>query len=618
MTSGPDDALATHELDLVTRASQGETDAFNRFYERNAPGVQLLVERLLGPGTVADSVLVEAFEKTVRRLPLLGARNSSPRLYLLTTARNGAYAALGRERPEPQSAAVAALLSLPSRGRELLALRELGLSEADCAEVAGIEPAEVGIQVARARLRLTDALEGVSLSGVFAEPRAERLLAAEAVRQDGASLPPELEQETTQLADSDSRFAAALSAVRSPSRSVGQLPPATGPSRLAPIARDRAVSAATGGARTTVAGTSAATTVAAAAPPAAATPTPQAPRTSDPYDATIGDEAAWGIVDDDDPDEPVPPAPARPTDGPELGGAPENEPWDSGTPVAEVPATPAPADVSAGRPPADDPLAAWDDALDWDDDDRAWSAGGGAGVDPGVSTDSAIAGAATPAPSDPAPTRAFDVVAAGLADADDDADPRVAPIPPATLDFGEGEGTVDEFDRPRRSPWRFLIWVISFALLFAGVAFAAYKYQQSKDSPSPPASTLEPKSTTSSDAQSTTGAATSSGSSSKSGSSKRTPTPKPSGTSTTSSGGSSSGSTGGTSKSNSSSSGSTGTSTEKSSEATSGTKSSSTGTTGATSTGGSTSSSGSTDDRTVSGGESTSGGSVRGDASTTP
>src|ERR1700712_705672 len=109
ITSGADDALAAHELDLVTRASKGDSAAFDRFYERNAPAVQLLIERLLGPGAVADGVVTEAFEKTVRRLPLLGTRNSSPAIYVLSTARNGGYAALGKAREQTPEGAVVAL-----------------------------------------------------------------------------------------------------------------------------------------------------------------------------------------------------------------------------------------------------------------------------------------------------------------------------------------------------------------------------------------------------------------------------------------------------------------------------------------------------------------------------
>ncbi|MFT4035892.1 MAG: RNA polymerase sigma factor [Patulibacter sp.] len=599
MTSGPDDALAAHELDLVTRAAQGDADAFDRFYERHAAGVQLLVERLLGPGAVADTVLIEAFEKTVRRLPLLGARNSSPRLYLLTTARNGAYAALGRDRPEPDSPSVAALLSLPSRQRELLALRELGLSEAHCAEVAGIQASEVGAQVARARLRLTDALESATLSSVFAEPRAERLLAAEVVRQEGASLPPELEQEITGLADSDARFAAALAAVRSPSRSVGQLPPASGASRLAPIARDRATRIA----GAALGGLGAAATAAA---PAATTPPAPAPRPIDPYASDIGDEAAWGIVDDEE-YAAAPPPPEPVADQPGSG----DTAWDSGTPQANAGAAPVgPTDDVPpvdGPAPTDDPLAGWDEALDWPSDDRTWAAGAGG----------TAAAAAAPATSadDPDATRAFDIVGAGLADPDDEA--AVTRIAAGTPTFDLGDGDTEPPEGGRRSPWRFLIWVIAFALLFAGVAFAAYTFQQAKDSPSPPSSSLEP-STTSERGGATTGTT---GTTGKTGSSsKATPTPKPSHTPAKASVSPTTGANSGSGRSASSSTGSTsGSSSSSGANAGSGSSSSGSGSSGgsATSSGGATTgSSTASDDRTVSGGESISGGSVRGDDTT--
>lgn len=616
MTSGSDDALATHELDLVTRASKGDAEAFDRFYERNAGGVQLLVERLLGPGPVADTVVLEAFEKTVRRLPLLGARNSSPRLYVLTTARNGAYAALGRDRPQAPKGPVAALLALPSRQRELLALRELGLSEAECAEVAGIEPAEVGVQIARGRLRLTDGLEEASLSGVFAEPRAERLLAAEVVRQDGTSLPPELEQETTQLADSDARFAAALSAVRSPSRSVGQLPPATGASRLAAIARDRIVLAGAAGGAAAALGSSAAQ-----AAPAPAPPKPPA-RTSDPYDAQIGDEAAWGIVDDDDSDDPVPAPPAPPADGPEPTGAPSQEAWTAGTPqpAAPTPAAPSPGAQGAPAPsvpddataaaPIDD-LAGWD-TLDWDEDDKQWTAGPDAAppaVAPVPSVEDPTVGApiaAAPAlPIDPEHTRPFDVVGAGLADPDDEAAvTSIAPGPPAGFDFGGGD-TDEPAEEERRSPWRFLLWIVGFALLFAGVAFAAYTWKEARDNPdAPPASTIRPTTGTTpaqDDAPATSGSSkTESGSSKTSKSSSSAESSDTPRSTTSSSGSSSSGSSSSGSGSSGSSGGSSG-------------GSGSSGSSGSSSGGSSTS-----QDRTVSGGEETSGGSVRGETGTTP
>ncbi len=175
MTSGSDDALATHELDLVTRAAKGDTDAFDRFYERNAPGVQLLVERLLGAGATADTVVLEAFEKTVRRLPLLGARKSSPAPLHPHDGPQAPYAALGRERPEPADAPTRAMLSLPSRQRDCSPCASSGSARPSARRSPESERAEVGVQIARARLRLTDALEDASLSGVFAEPRAERL-----------------------------------------------------------------------------------------------------------------------------------------------------------------------------------------------------------------------------------------------------------------------------------------------------------------------------------------------------------------------------------------------------------------------------------------------------------
>ncbi len=484
MTSGSDDALATHELDLVTRASKGDAEAFDRFYERNAAGVQLLVERLLGPGPMADTVVLEAFEKTVR-----GSRSSARALLAAPVrahhARNGAYAALGRDRPEAPKGPVAALLSLPSRQRELLALRELGLSEAQCAEVAGIEPAEVGVQVARGRLRLTDALEDASLSGVFAEPRAERLLAAP-------------------------RWCARTARACRPSSSRRRPPLPTptpaSPRRSRPSASRRGRSASCR--PPPVRAGSVPSRATASSVPRPVRPVPQhsaraprrpprrprrraRPRHEDPYDAEIGEEAAWGIVDDDELEEPAAPPPAPPADGPEPNGAPNREAWDAGTPqaphrfrrgtAAATPADPTPAD-----PPLDE-LAGWD-TLDWDEDDKHWTAGPDAAPPavapvPGrrrtvAAPDDPTAGApiaAAPGAIDPELTAPLRCRRRGLADPDDDATAvaAIAPGPPAAFDFGGGDG--DEPGRGRATlPVEIHPLDHRLRVLFAGVAFAAY------------------------------------------------------------------------------------------------------------------------------------------------
>ncbi|MBJ7471323.1 MAG: RNA polymerase sigma factor [Solirubrobacteraceae bacterium] len=655
MTSGADDALAAHELDLVTSAAGGDEAAFDRFFDKHAPAVQLLAERLLGPGPAADGVVAEAFEKTVRRLPLLGARNSSPALYVLSTARNGAYASLGRERPTPGDGPLGALLKLPSRQRELLALRELGLTQEQCAEVAGVEPGEVGVQVARARLRLTDELEGVNLSAVFADDRAERLLAAEVVRQEGAPLAPALDEEIVRHADEDSRFAAALSAVRSPSRSVGQLPPATGSARLAADTRARAVGAGRPGAprpATTASSAAAAGAAAAAAADAAAgagaaaqtPPTPPIP--SDPF-TDIGDEAAWGIVDDDD-DQPVaaPTAPEpkveSPTDGQweDGAGAVSGEAATELVPTPVGPTTPTPVEPAAGSDPAlADPFAGWDD-VDWaDDEDRDWQSGtpaaaAGAAGAAGAATSPADAAADGPAsvqpevteltkivpvaPQPPAAgvdlgeTRAFDAVAAGLVDPEPGASgPGGVGVPAAVAAAGiagGGEGPPPEEPR-RRSPWRWVLWFVGLVALFVGAAFAAYAYVSAKDDPDlPPASTVTqttPRETTSK----TTPSGTTGGSDKPSSSSSDDDKPK---ASTPSSSSSSSGSTG--SSGSSGGSGSTGSSGSSGGSGSTG----SSGSSGGTGNSGSTANPPASGGTVTSGGESESGGSVRGESGTTP
>lgn len=512
MTSGPDKAVAARELELVTDASRGDAAAFDRFFERHAGGVQLLVERLLGPGEVADGVVAEAFEKTVRRLPLLGSRNSSPGIYVLSTARNGAYAALGRHRPQAEQGPLAALLRLPSRQRELLALREIGLSCDECAEVAGVEPGEAGAQIARARLLLVDELEGESLSKVFADPRAERLLGAEVTRPEGAALDPALAAEIDALADTDERFAAALSAVRSPGRSTGRLQPATGSRRLAAVARTRAIGGAAAG------GAAPAAHAPAAAPPAgpeSAQPAPPAAAVpaGDEYDDVVGDEAAWGIIDDEDfelepleddiqasapqpaehPESEIAEPDTRPGEAAGPGSAEddvtrvassvEDDVGESEDPTALV----APVQLPPAGPAG--PAATWSSAEDWDDAD-AWGSTG------------EVEAVAAPAPGLGDETVAFDAVAAGLAD------------PESSGHSGAGGAAAapphDDREAGRRGrPGWLLLMLLAFAL-FAAAAGVAYFVASAGDDPDPvPATTDQPLTTTvpdaGSDASPTTG-----------------------------------------------------------------------------------------------------------------
>lgn len=575
MSLGSDDAVAAHELDLVTSASKGDGAAFDRFYERHGGSVQLLAERLLGPGPAADAVVVEAFEKTVRRLPLLGARNSSPGLYVLTTARNGAYAALGRERPAASGGPLAALLALPSRQRELLALREIGLTDVQAAEVAGITASDVGPQVARARLRLVDALEGTTLTAAVGDAGDEALLGAVAMRAPGSD-DADLDRRLSDRASGDERFAEAVTAVRSAARSVGQLPPASGAQRLAAAA-----------------GATAVTAVAGAAGAAAAPPAPQPPATpvpeptdegsgADPFDDMIGDEASWGIIDEE---------PGAAGAGAPAAGAPD---------LSKLPGSAA----SAPQPPAGDEEHGWDD-LDWPDDEDATvvAPAAAAAAAAAVVPDETDAPDFEPLPAIAAdgdaadglaalePTRAFDVVGAGLADPED--------------------VLGDEAPR-RKSKWRFLGWLIALVLVFAGVAFAVYTVATAARDDSSATTPIEQPE----------GADSTSTADDEDDEAQATSTRRSGSSSNNSSGGSGSGSGSGSNSSNSSSSSSN----SGGSGGSGGSNSSSSGSNGA-SNGSSSSSSGSggnstgndaESDRTVSGEGSESGGAVRGESGTSP
>ncbi len=279
------------------------------------------------------------------------------------------------------------------------------------------------------------------------------------MRQEGASLPPEVDAEITALAESDMRFGAALSAVRSPSRSVGQLPPATGQARLSSVARELAVGGGTAGAA-----------AAAAAPaPASPPPAPAAPPrpASDPYDAEIGDEASWGIVEDFDEEPGAPPVAPPPAPREEQPAAPKDSAWQP-DPAGPSPETPEPAANCPSHAPAptgDDPLDGWDE-VDWEDDDRSWTAGG---ADPAAGTplSSAI-------PALAGETRPFDVVGAGLADPEPEPTLAAADGVDAELLGPDYAALSSGGELPPRSPWRFLVWFLALALLIGGVALAIY------------------------------------------------------------------------------------------------------------------------------------------------
>ncbi len=71
---------------------------------------------------------------------------------------------------------------------------------------------------------------------------------------------------------------------------------------------------------------------------------------SDPYDAEIGDEASWGIVEDFDEEPGSPPIAPAPTPREETDAAPKDSAWQP-DPAGPAPEQPAPPAAPESRPP---------------------------------------------------------------------------------------------------------------------------------------------------------------------------------------------------------------------------------------------------------------------------
>jgi RNA polymerase sigma-70 factor (ECF subfamily) len=163
------------ERDLIARVRDGDDLAFARLYEQHWDSIYRLLVRVTGDGDLAGDVAQEVFVQLYRKPP--GA--SAPlRAWLYRVAVNRGYNALRTDkrrrtredaaahdplgavvdpssmeeanRAEERDAVRRALLQLPERQRECLALRAEGLSYAEMAAALGVAPGSVGTLLARA------------------------------------------------------------------------------------------------------------------------------------------------------------------------------------------------------------------------------------------------------------------------------------------------------------------------------------------------------------------------------------------------------------------------------------------------------------------------------------
>ncbi len=156
---------------------------FEALYRSARDDVFAYVATLLTDRSAAEDVTALAFERAYRKQRSYDSRRGSQRAWLFGIARHAALDELRRRRrqatlaadPEDvravavddqadallQKAALrAALLTLPVRDRELIALKfHAGLENAELAEVLGVSASNAGTMLHRAMTKLREALD---------------------------------------------------------------------------------------------------------------------------------------------------------------------------------------------------------------------------------------------------------------------------------------------------------------------------------------------------------------------------------------------------------------------------------------------------------------------------
>ena len=176
----PDDRL----LDLIERAKRGDREAFRSLYLALYDPVARFIGRRIGSQADAEDLVSRVFWKLLDRLSDFDARRGSPRMFVLSIARNAVIdhlrtrrdaipvddlgGALVDEAGTPLDALVreeelrelrALVLDLPEETREMLALRfGDGLRHVEIAQILGIEVAAVKQRFSRAMKALRERL----------------------------------------------------------------------------------------------------------------------------------------------------------------------------------------------------------------------------------------------------------------------------------------------------------------------------------------------------------------------------------------------------------------------------------------------------------------------------
>lgn len=219
-SAGRDPADVARERELARAAAAGDGGAFASLYQTYEKRIYNYCLRLVGGTSDAEDATQEAFLKVFGRLPELDGAQVNFGAYLFTAARNASYDMIERRRRtepvadlpddgsghlhreradagvEPERAAMlsaqqaavrAANERLPTRQREVLALREVeGMSYAEIAATMEMNSNSVAQLISRARTSLRGELRvGVASAVAPASADCERALPLMAMKQDG-------------------------------------------------------------------------------------------------------------------------------------------------------------------------------------------------------------------------------------------------------------------------------------------------------------------------------------------------------------------------------------------------------------------------------------------------
>jgi RNA polymerase sigma-70 factor (ECF subfamily) len=184
--SDGDDVTTLSDSLLLERIQQGDSDSFETLFYRHYDRVYGLLYRLVGNRAEAEDLAQEVFVKlykhTTKRRLFRPARQQNISAWLYRVATNAGYDALKMRKrrwqrdtmllPDPaggpaaeeavaeeeQKARVrAALARLPERQAQLLLLRQMGLSYAECAAACNVAPGSVGTLLSRAAATFREA-----------------------------------------------------------------------------------------------------------------------------------------------------------------------------------------------------------------------------------------------------------------------------------------------------------------------------------------------------------------------------------------------------------------------------------------------------------------------------